>query len=258
MKKIVKTIVIIGLIITGLISCDKEKNNNDTGSVTETKKLIVGTNATYAPFEYVQDGEVVGFDIDLINAIGEKLGYEVEIIDQSFDSLIPTLKAGKIDVIVAGMNKTPEREKQVDFSDVYYQSTQSFLKAKNDNSISNLDDLSGKQVAAQLGTVQEERIKQIDGAILVVNESYQNVFLDLNANKVDAVVATSTVANEYMKRLDNIEIFYEEPMSDGTAMAFDKGKNPELIKQINEELKKMKENGEYQELLDKYELGSSL
>lgn len=244
-----KKILFLIIMILFIVSCsDKDK------SVIETKRLVVGTNATYAPFEYIQDGEVVGFDIDLINAIGEKLGYEVEIVDQSFDGLIPSLKAGKIDIIVAGLSATDERKQSVDFTDVYFKSSQVFLKRKNDNTINTKEDLKGKHVAAQLGSIQEEAIKQIDGAILVTNESAQNLVLDLSAGKVDAISLDNIVALEYLKNNPDVEIFLTENIGAGMAMALDKGKYPELLKQINEELAKMKENGEYLELAKKYNL----
>ena len=93
MKKI---FLMITLVIFGIISCGKKDNGE--------KKLRVGLNAVFAPFEYVENGQVAGFDVDLINEIGKNLGYKVEIIDQSFDGLIPALKAGKIDIIVSGMS----------------------------------------------------------------------------------------------------------------------------------------------------------
>lgn len=244
-----KKILFLMLIFSFLMSCTGKETD-----VTKTKKLVVGTNATYAPFEYIQDGEVVGFDIDLINAIGEKLGYEVEVIDQSFDGLIPSLKAGKIDIIVAGLSATDERKKSVDFTDVYFKSSQVFLKRKNDDTINTKEDLNGKYVAAQLGSIQEEAIKQIPGAILVTNESAQNLVLDLSAGKVDAISLDNIVALEYLKNNPDVEIFLTENVGAGMAMALDKGKYPELLKQINEELKNMKENGEYVELAKKYDL----
>ena len=110
-----KVFLVLTLVIFGLVSCGKK----DSGQ----KKLRVGLNAVFAPFEYIENGQVAGFDVDMINEIGKNLGYEVEIIDQSFDGLIPALKAGKIDIIVSGMSSTEERKKSVDFTDEYFKST---------------------------------------------------------------------------------------------------------------------------------------
>ena len=191
-----KVFLMLTLLVFGLTSCGENKAAKDS------KKLRVGLNAVFAPFEYKENGQVVGFDVDLINEIAKDLNYETEIIDQSFDGLIPSLKAGKIDVIVSGMTATDDRRKSVDFT----------------------------------------------------NKSIVNTILDLKMGKVDALIMDNVVAIEYMKKNPEMEIFDEKVDNDGMAMAFDKGKNAELIQKINAELKKLKENGKYDELLKKYDL----
>jgi ABC-type amino acid transport/signal transduction systems, periplasmic component/domain len=242
MKKI---FLMITLVIFGIISCGKKDNGE--------KKLRVGLNAVFAPFEYVENGQVTGFDVDLINEIGKNLGYKVEIIDQSFDGLIPALKAGKIDIIVSGMSSTEERKKSVDFTDDYFVSKETYIRKKGNAAVTPAT-LSGKKIGVQLGTIQEIEAKEIKGATVVPNESTVNTILDLKAGKIDVIILEKAVAQEYMKKNPEMEIFDEKPAKIGTAMALDKGKNQELIKQINDELKKMKENGKYNELIKKYGL----
>ena len=108
MKKI---LAVVMMLMLAVLSCGKKE---------ESKTLRVGLNSVFAPFEYKENGQIVGFDVDLINQIGKDLGYKIEIEDQSFDGLIPTLKAGKIDMIISGMTATEERKKSVDFSDEYF------------------------------------------------------------------------------------------------------------------------------------------
>ena len=122
MKKVILAI----MLMMGLLACGKKENaaTENKNAAGEEKVLRVGLNAVFAPFEYVENGEIKGFDIDLINEIGKNLGYKIEIIDQSFDGLIPALKAGKIDLIISGMSATEERKKSVDFTDEYFMSTQ--------------------------------------------------------------------------------------------------------------------------------------
>ena len=108
-----------------------------------------------------------------------------------------------------------------------------------------------------MGTIQEIEARAIKGATVVPNESTVNIILDLKAGKIDAIILEKAVATEYMKKNPEMEIFDEKPASIGMAMAIDKGKNPELIKQINAELKKMRENGKYDELIKKYGLENS-
>ena len=119
-----KVLIVITMIVFGILSCGI-KNNADNKGV---KKLVVGTDGVFPPFGYIEKGELVGFDIDLIKQIGKDLGYEIEMKVQPFDALIPSLKAGKLDAIISGMSATEERKRSVDFTDEYYKSTQMFLK----------------------------------------------------------------------------------------------------------------------------------
>lgn len=244
------------LLMTAIISCGGKNEAKESGNKGGEKELTVGLNSTFAPFEYIKDGELTGFDVDLINEIGKNLGYKVTFVDQAFDGLIPALKAGKIDVIVSGMSATEERKKSVDFTDEYFSSTQVYLRKKGNKELTSKESLKGKKIGVQLGTIQEIAAKKIEGANVVPNESTVTVIMDLNAGKIDAIVLENIVALEYMKKNPELEIFFEENLDSGMAMAFDKGKNPELIAKINEELKKLKENGKYEELLNKYDLNT--
>ena len=245
-----KVFLMLTLLIFGLTSCGGNKETKDS------KKLRVGLNAVFAPFEYKENGQVVGFDVDLINEIAKDLNYETEIIDQSFDGLIPSLKAGKIDVIVSGMTATEDRKKSVDFTDDYFVSKQLYIRKKGNNSVT-ASTLKGKKIGVLLGSIQEIAARKIDGAVVVPNKSIVNTILDLKTGKVDALIMDNVVAIEYMKKNPEMEIFDEKADKEGMAMAFDKGKNPELIQKVNAELKKLKENGKYDELLKKYNLNLS-
>ena len=241
-----KVFLVLTLVIFGLVSCGKK----DSGQ----KKLRVGLNAVFAPFEYVENGQVAGFDVDMINEIGKNLGYEVEIIDQSFDGLIPALKAGKIDMIISGMTATEERKKSVDFSDEYFKSTNVYLKKKGNNNVTSIDNLSGKKVGASLGTIQEIEARKIPGATVVPIEDTVKSIMDLEAGKIDVLILENVIALEYMKKYTDLEVIGEKPLDSGMAIAFDKGKHTELIQKINEELKTLKSNGKYDELINKYGL----
>ena len=114
-----KLLIVIMMAVFGIVSCG---NKNEVKK--DTKKLVVGTDGVFPPFGYIENGELVGFDIDLIKQIGKDLGYEIEMKVQPFDALIPSLKAGKLDAIISGMSATEERKKSVDFADEYFKSTQ--------------------------------------------------------------------------------------------------------------------------------------
>jgi len=246
-----KLLIVIMMAIFGIVSC-----GNKTETKQDTKKLVVGTDGVFPPFGYMENGELVGFDIDLIKQIGKDLGYEIEMKAQPFDALIPALKTGKLDAIISGMSATEERKKSVDFTDDYFVSKETYLRKKGNNAVTPTT-LSGKKIGVQLGTIQEMEARTIKGATVVPNENTVNTILDLKAGKIDAIILEKAVATEYMKKNPEMEIFDEKPAPIGMAMAVDKGKNPELIKQINAELKKMRENGKYDELIKKYGLENS-
>ena len=242
MKKILAVVMILMLAV---LSCGKKE---------ESKTLRVGLNSVFAPFEYKENGQIVGFDVDLTNQIGKDLGYKIEIEDQSFDGLIPTLKTGKIDMIISGMTATEERKKSVDFSDEYFKSTNVYLKKKGNNNVTSIDNLSGKKVGASLGTIQEIEARKIPGATVVPIEDTVKSIMDLEAGKVDVLILENVIALEYMKKYTDLEVIGEKPLDSGMAIAFDKGKHTELIQKINEELKTLKSNGKYDELINKYGL----
>ena len=250
-----KLICLLSLMLLFVVSCGS-KEENSAGGDTKEKVLRVGTNPEFKPFEYVGEGnKVEGFDIDLMNAIGEELGYKIEWKTMTFDGLIPALKNGDIDAIIAGMSVTEERAAAVDFSDNYYMSQFAYVKMKDNVDITDLNSINGKRLGAQLGTIQEQEARKLTENP-VVNEAITSLILELKNNKLDALVLEDVVASAYVQENPELEIFASKEMSDtdGTAIAFDKGKNAELVKQVNDTIKKLKENGKYEELLKKYNL----
>ena len=131
-----------------------------SGSKGKTYK--VGTEPTYPPFDTTnEDGDIIGFDMDLMKAIAKDQGFEVEFASFDFDALIPALKSDSADIVIAGMNITPERAKQVDFSDSYYKTGVVLLVKKNSTKITGWDSFTsgnGLKVAAQTGTLQADKI----------------------------------------------------------------------------------------------------
>ncbi|MDK2806676.1 MAG: arginine/lysine/histidine transporter system substrate-binding protein, partial [Thermoanaerobacterium sp.] len=153
-------IVMLSIILSG---CSKQST---LSRVKKSGVIVMGTSADFQPFEFhkLVNGKdtIMGFDVDLANAIAKKLGVKLEIKDIDFTGLIPALQSGQIDMAIAGMNATPDRKKNVDFSDEYYNSEQ-VLVVKSSSSINNLKDLNGKTVAVQLGTTSDDAAKKIKG-----------------------------------------------------------------------------------------------
>ena len=243
MKKTMKLImaIVIGLFMVACGNKNEEK----------VSKIYVGTNSEFAPFEYLDNGEIVGFDMDLITAISKEIGMEMEIKDMSFDGLLPALQAKKIDMIIAGMTATEERKKAVNFSKAYYSANQVIITAEDAEDISNFEGLKGKKVGVVLGFTGDVVVSEIDGVdVKKYNASYAAI-LDLKGGKIDAVVLDVEPAKNFVKNNDGIKITSAEGEKEEYAMAVSKD-NAELLKKINTALVKLKEDGTYDELLKKW------
>ena len=255
MKKSVIAVLLAMLLVFSLSACG---GSDDSGSG-DTVVYKVGTEPTFPPFDTTDDNQnIVGLDMDLIKAIGEDQGFEVKFENLSFDGLIPALKAGNIDIVAAGMNKDdPERQKEVDFSDSYYDS-QLFVAVTVDNdSITSIDDLTpDMKVAAQTGTTGAEKVKELkeEGKIkeAVILDGLDTVMMQLINGDVSAVINDKPVTEAYMKKQpDKIKMVGEALNAENHGFAVQKG-NAELVEKINNGLKNIKENGTYDKLVDEW------
>ena len=217
--------------------------------------LTVGTNAEFPPFEYVDDnGEPDGFDIALIKAIGEKLGVEVEVENMEFASLVSSI-GSKIDVAIAGMTVTEERQQSVDFSDAYYEAVQ-YVILPVDSEIATAQDLEGKTIGVQLGTTGDF-IATDDIADTTVNQYNKGVDAvnDLINGRVDCVIIDKNPALVFASKFEGQLIALDGAQFDfGTeeyAIALPKG-DTALTEQINAALEEIKADGTFDELVKTY------
>ena len=217
------------------------------------KKLYVGTNAEFAPYEYLENGKMVGFDIELMDAIGEELGYEIVWSNMSFDGLLPALQMKKIDAVIAGMSQTPERQKDVTFSMPYllFSSDEHYVIVNEESSYVKKEELNGKKIGVQIGTMQEEFAKDLGGLPQLYN-SWTGALMDLQQNKIDAVIIADVSGEEYLKTMKGIKkIDVVEENFPGASIALRKGET-ELAEQINQAILKIDADGKYFEILQKY------
>ena len=135
------------------VGCGGSSSEQGNNNADQPKKIIVGSETTFPPFEFEENGEKIGFDMDIIRAIGEVQGYEVEIKYQPFDSLITALQSGHIDCAVSAMSITLERLEVVDFSELYFDAGLIIAVRSDEQNINSIDDLAGKKLAAQIGTI---------------------------------------------------------------------------------------------------------
>lgn len=225
-------------------------------SLANAEHVKFGTNAMYPPFEFIDDqNKIVGFDVDLVDALSKKVGFSYEIINMSFDGLIPAIKAGKIDATVSGMSATAERKKAVDFIDSYFNTTNIFIKQAKNDTLNDKNTLEGKKIGVQLGTIQETVAKEIKGAKVIAMEDVATAIMALKSGKIDAVLTDNLVGIEYIKKNADLKSFLVEPDgSEGFSIAFDKDKHTALIAKINSALKELKNDGTYDKILEKYDL----
>ena len=185
---------------------DKLQEIKDSG------KLVMGTSADYPPYEWhlVKDGKdtVVGFDIDIAQAIADELGVELEVKDMDFDGLIPALSTGKIDMIIAGMNPTEERKQSVDFTDIYYTQKDVLVIRKEDAAtITSEDSLKTAALSTQKATIQEDYLlENFPDAEIQSVPKWNTAIMSLTTGKVDAILMVETVAKQFVSQNDTLMI----------------------------------------------------
>jgi polar amino acid transport system substrate-binding protein len=219
----------------------------------EEGKLLVGSDTAFPPFESMNGDVAEGFDVDLMEAIGEKLGLEVVFMTEIFDTLIPTLVAGgKFDVIASGMTIKPEREEEIDFTDPYYDSNQSLVMAKG-STYTGPADLSGKKIGVQSGTTGEAWAQEnIPDAELVPFKNATEAFAAAAAGNVDAIVNDLPVSTEILKEDDRgLEIVAQIPTGEQYGFGVSK-ENAALTEAMNEALAELKADGTYAEIYKRW------
>ena len=254
---IVKKIVAVAAVATiaiSMVGCGsstkKESANSNASAIDTIKskgKLVVGTSADYPPYEFHSEvngkDEIVGFDIEIAKQFAKDLGVELEIKDMAFDGLLVALQADKVDMIFAGMTPTDERKQNADFSDIYYQATHRFiLRSGDETAITSMNDLKGKKIGVQKGSIQEGIAQaNFDAANIKSLDKVTDLILDLKNNKVDAVLAEAPVAQINIQKNTGIAIADKLVVQDpdgGCAIAMKKN-SPELQAEINKTIKKL-------------------
>ena len=222
-----------------------------TGCTKNENELVLVTEAGFAPYEYYEDGEIVGVDIDIAKEIAKELGKELVIKDVSFDFVINEVKSGKADFAAAGISITPERAEEVDFTMEYTTSNQ-VVVVKKDSSIKNFDDIKNKKIAVQLGTVADLYVEEnYKNATVVSHKKYLSAVEDVKTGKADCIIMDELPAKAIVAENDNLKILDGVLFQDKYGMIVKKG-NDELKDQINKVLERMVNDGIIDELVLKH------
>lgn len=232
-----KRLLICFSILVFLVGCSKRED-----------KLIMVTEASFAPYEYYSNGEIVGVDVDIAREIALEMGRELVVKDVAFDSIIHEVKSGKADIGVAGISYSDERAKQVDFSLEYTTSRQVVLVRKN-SKINSIDDINGKKIAVQLGSVADMYVSDMYNNKNIIREKkYLAAIQDLKDKKVSVVVMDELPALEIVRENDDIKIFNDILAEDSYGIIVDKG-NRELLDVINRVVERLKQEGKIDEFI---------
>jgi His/Glu/Gln/Arg/opine family amino acid ABC transporter permease subunit len=220
--------------------------------------LTMMTSPDYPPYEFydTQGGkrEIVGFDIDIANTLARELGFTLKIMESDFNGLIPALQSNRADFVMAGMTPTPERKKNIDFSIIYYEAKDTIVAIKGSN-LTQPQDLAGKRVGVQLGTIQEQNAQKISAKVAGIQLKQLNrvpeVVQELKAGRIDAAIVEDTVAQGFAQANPDLEfnVIPSEEAS-GSAIAFPQG-SP-LVEPFNRVLQQMQDSGELEKLAAKW------
>ena len=213
-------------------------------------KLVMATNAEFPPYEYYEDGKIVGIDVEIMEAIAKDLGKELVVEHMEFKSIIAAVQSGKADVGVAGMTVDEKRLVNVDFTDTYATAAQVVI-LKEDSTITNPDELEGKSIGVQIGTTGDQYAGDIKDATVERYSKGVEAVQALSQGKIDAVIIDREPAKVFVAKNEGLKILDKEYTIEDYAIAVKKG-NKELVEQINASLKKLKESGELQKIIDKY------
>ena len=251
------SVLIIVLAIFFITRLQKNISNSE-GDV-----LVVGVSPDYPPFEYTEDGKIVGFDIDFMHILGEKMGKKIEIKEMEFSSLIPSLNSGKINLIISSLSKNSEREKNISFSDPYYTSAFSIITTK-DNDAKTLDDFpKNAKIGVQTGSTMESFVNNYnessDKSLEIVSLGSNFLLLEkLKLGEINALIVEDAQAPNFIKNMpelksesveDNVYIDEEE---NSYAIGVKKGSS--FVNEINKSIEDLNADGQIQELLRKWHL----
>lgn len=273
MKKVLAVLLTMAMVLSftacGYAPTTSSDNKNQAGgakieAIKAKGKLVLGTASGYPPFEFVSvenNGNVIGIDVELAQAVADKLGVELVVRDMAFSELVMSLSMGDTDIVIAGMPETPERAEVVDFSNVYVNDEQTIIvRAEDAAKYSSLDDFSGKAVDVEMGASSETVARdELTGANINALSLIADCFTELSQGKCDAVVTGMVVGKQYVvnnnkyAELSSIKFVNKDKP---TQACIAKG-DAEFLKLVNEVIKENQDNGNFDKWIAEYSAQAS-
>lgn len=255
MKKVMKIMAVlmaVAMLALATVGCGSTETASGSDTDTAKKTLTMGTNAAFPPYEFVDDnGEIVGIDAEIAKAVADKLGMDLVIKDMDFDSLLPAVQGGSVDVVLAGLTVSEERKQSVDFTDSYATGVQ-VIVVKEGSAIKTVDDLDGVMIGVQSGTTGDiyctddygaEHVKQFTNGALAIQA--------LLNGQVDCVVIDNEPAKAFVAANTGLAILDTEYAVEDYAVAVSKDNN-ELLNQFNTAMAELKADGTIDKIIGKY------
>lgn len=244
----------LGLVVSMAGCGDKQNGSSQKAEAPVKKELKVACVATYPPFVYKdKDGNIVGFDVDLTRAVAKEIGAEVVYENMPFNEMVPALVTNKADIAVAAVDMTQDRAEKVDFSNIYYSKENVYILArKEDNSIRDPEDLKGKLVAVEKGTLYVDTARQY-GARVKEYDYHDQLIKAVENHEADALILDKPVARYYLSHGASEKLKPSGLISGsgGFVMMISKS-DKGLREKVNEALDKLMKNGEYDKIYDRW------
>lgn len=241
MKKFLSVALVLVLTACMFVGCGKK----------DKKTLTMATNAYFPPYEYYDGDDIVGIDVEIAQAIADKLDMKLKVEDMEFDSIITAVTAGKADIGLAGMTVTEDRLKSINFSDSYAKGVQVVI-VKEGSDIQSIDDLAGKKIGVQLATTGDIYASDDFGSECVEQYNKGNdAVMALVSGKVDAVIIDNEPAKAFVAANSGLVILETEYVTEDYAACIAKD-NTELLEKVNGALAELKADGTLQKIIDKY------
>ena len=257
-NRTVKPAMAAALLVVGLAACEADTDKTTTASgvdVVEDEKLTVCTHLPYEPFQYNQGGEIVGFDVELMDLVAEDLDLEQNIVNTPFETIETgqAMSTGKCDIAAAGMTITEERDKVIDFSDPYFNATQALLTEKGAG-YDSLESLDGKTLGVQIGTTGQEYAEDNapEGVELKVFEDLALLLEAVKSGSIDAGINDNTVLIGYAEQNPDTEMTVEFDTGEQYGFGVAEGENADLLDAVNKAFADAHEDGTYEKIFTKY------
>jgi ABC-type amino acid transport substrate-binding protein len=244
-------VMVAALAAAGCGGDDDNKAATGDFSTISAGKLKVGSDIPYKPFEFGQAPDYEGYDVDVVNEVAKKLDLDAEFVKTPFDTIFRNLAQGKFDMVASASTITPEREKEVDFSDPYFPADQS-LMVKTGSDVKTVDDLAGKVIGAQLGTTGADYAnKETDAKTVRTYDLIDDAFNALEAGQVEAVINDCPVSKYAERAHQNLTVVRAIPTNELYGFAFASGSD-ELRQAFNEQLAEIKKDGTLAKITKKW------